>query len=163
MATNNDPWNPETPVSFPDSYDYANVRIIFEHDSGICFGIARWRLPGYPPFAPGDKGTSDIEVAGHFIQANTALDDGWFRVSKCDFEMLLRRCKAERESQLYVTWMGGSRASVVFRPADFDGSAYMSSVVVEPMEDETAIWLRVLEHREVGMPLPELDADEHAA
>lgn len=120
MATDNSPWDPATPVSCPNSFDYASVKIVFEHHSGVRFGIAKWRLPGSPPFAPGGKGTPGIEVAGCSIQANTALDDDWFRVDKADFEMLLRRCKADRESQLYVTWMCTPRASVLFKPRDFD-------------------------------------------
>lgn len=150
MATNNCPWDIATPVSFPDSYDYANVRIVFTHHSGVRFGTTKWLLPGAPPFAPGEKGTPDIDVVGYFIQANTALDEGWFRVSKSDFEMLLRRCKADRESQLYVTHMGGVRASVLFKPRDFDRNSRKSSDLMEPSEDETGIWLRVLEHREVA-------------
>ena len=147
MATNNNPWDPTVPVSFPDSYDYANVKIAFEHHSGVRFGRAEWSLDRASPFEPDLK---PVRVIGYFIQANTALDEGWFRVDKSDFEMLLRRCKAERASQLYVTYMGGSRASAVFRPSDFDRSSRKSSDLMEPLDDETGLWLRVLEHREVA-------------
>jgi len=141
-------WDPATPVSFPES-DYSTVRVEFTHQAGVQFGTATMRSPGEPNFDT-RLCEPDTVATGHFIQANTALDWGWFRVSKRDYEMVLARCKAEPASQLYVTYLGEARASVVFRPADFDDSAYKSSVVVEPMDDETAIWLRVLEHREVS-------------
>lgn len=144
--TASDSWHPATPVSFPES-DYSTVRVEFSHQGGVQFGTATTRSPGEPNFDTG-LCEPDSVVTGYFIQANTALDWGWFRVAKADYDMVLARCKAEPASQLYVTYIG-NRASVVFRPADFDRSAFKSSDLMEPMDDETAIWLRVLEHTEV--------------
>ena len=143
MATNINPWDPATVVSFPRPDRLAEAKVKFEHD-GVQFATAEcWDVD-----APGT-----LPVA-YFVQDNIPWGD-WHRISQADYEMIVARCKADPTSQLVVASCTKHHLTFVFRPAGVDLYEYRHDPLVDPREDEehvTVIKAQILEHREPRSP-----------